>query len=292
MQFKVGNPNLNKVTSPKEVQKKVRIRRKFPEDYSINTQSLAGEDRDKFIISYMGLVEYIAYSIIRDKPASVELKDLVQVGVLGLLDAMDRYSTNKKILFSTFAKPRIRGAILDSLRKGDHFPRHTRKKVAIVSTALKKNEDRTNRGLEPLTDEEIARNLGIDIRKYRHYQRLIPSSRPLVRLDEFLENEESGDITDLNAEPPDKSAHKEEIRRIVESALEEFFLSVQSKMNVGRLRDLYNKYYVEERFMGDIAKDYDMTEGRISQLLMIIKNGVKGVLKNRGVRASDVSRLD
>ena len=117
---------------------------------------------DQFVMKHMPLVKAIAAGIRRNLPAHVDLDDLVQAGALGLLDATRKYDTGKKVLFETYAKYRIRGAILDSLRNADWASRGLRKRqkeIEAVTRALAAELGRTP------TDVEVAARLGIDLKR-------------------------------------------------------------------------------------------------------------------------------
>ena len=124
MNFRVGN-GVSKKETPLINGNYLSTGEKWqrPENGHIDTKSLQGEDREKFILSYMGKVEIIARKIVTGLPPQIRLEDLIHEGVFGLLDAMKTYDPNKEP-FNTFSEKRIIGAILDSLRKNNFFKRN------------------------------------------------------------------------------------------------------------------------------------------------------------------------
>lgn len=115
--------------------------------------------RDHLIVSYSPLVKFIAGRVGSGLPASIDPGDLVSWGVIGLIDALERFDPGQKVKFETFATPRIRGAIYDGLRQLDWVPRSVRTKSRDVQAAIAELEGRLGRSP---TDDELADQLGIE----------------------------------------------------------------------------------------------------------------------------------
>ncbi len=120
-------------------------------------------ERDQLILDHLPQIKYIAQRIGLRVPTSVEMDDLIGAGIMGLLDAVDKFDESRGVQFKTYAELRIRGAILDSLRGLDWAPRSLRKLSKDIEAAYARLEQRHGR---PATDEEIAKELDMEIGEY------------------------------------------------------------------------------------------------------------------------------
>ena len=120
--------------------------------------------QDEQVTRYAPLVKRIAYHMMARLPASVEVDDLIQVGLIGLLDAVSRFDGNQGAQFESYATQRIRGAMLDELREADWLPRHVRQKSRQIESAIHRLEQRN--GKSP-TENEISAELGMPIDQYQ-----------------------------------------------------------------------------------------------------------------------------
>ena len=121
-------------------------------------------DRSTAVERYAPLVRRLASQMIAKLPANVELDDLIQAGMIGLMDALARYETGHGAQFETFATQRIRGAMIDELRGSDWLPRSVRRNQRAIETAVSAVEQRTKR---PATETEIAAHMGIALAAYQ-----------------------------------------------------------------------------------------------------------------------------
>ena len=138
--------------------------------------------RDRLVLHYAPLVKYVAGRVGTGLPAHVDIADLVQSGVFGLWDAIDRYEPERGLKFETYAMQRIRGAILDELRAQDWVPRSVRSRARDVERALERLESRLQRSA---SDAEVAAELGITVAELRElYAQLQMTS--VVALDELI----------------------------------------------------------------------------------------------------------
>ena len=154
-------------------------RSKMWEEYSKHrTQDM----RDTLIVEYAPLVKLVAGRLSMYLGYNVEYDDLVGYGIFGLIDAIDKFDYGKGIKFETYASLRIRGAILDQIRRMDWIPRSLRQKQKKMDAAMMKLESEFGR---PATDEEIAKELGIEVDEYSVWQGQAKVSN-LVSLDEFM----------------------------------------------------------------------------------------------------------
>jgi len=149
------------------------------------------DDLDEVVNDYLPLVKKIALHLIARLPDNVELDDLLQVGLLGLLQAKESYDPTHGATFGTYAGFRIKGAMLDEVRRNDWAPRSVQQKMRQVSIAIRELEARLAR---PAADAEIAEELGITLDEYHAISRDLVSCK-LTSFDE-LEDPSAGDESD------------------------------------------------------------------------------------------------
>lgn len=212
--------------------------------------------REMLIVEYAPLVKIIAGRLSMYLGYNVEYEDLVSYGIFGLIDAIDKFDYGKGIKFETYASLRIRGAILDQIRKLDWIPRTLRQKQKRMDAALLKLEKELGR---PATDSEMAAELGITIDEYYSWEGQTKASA-LVSLDEYLE--QGAEIkTDSNQpvrfDSPEEVVEKQELKRLLKEALE---ILTEKEKKVVLL------YYYEELTLKEISAIMEVSESRISQL--------------------------
>ena len=120
-------------------------------------------NKDEFVVEFTPLVKRIAYHMMAKLPASVQVDDLIQAGMIGLLDAINRYEGSYGRQFESYASQRIRGSILDELREADWLPRSMRKKMRDLETSMRKLEQ--NLGHSP-SEQELSEELDISLNEY------------------------------------------------------------------------------------------------------------------------------
>jgi RNA polymerase sigma factor for flagellar operon FliA len=213
-------------------------------DYK-KTDSIELED---FVIAYIPLVKTIALSLKRRLPSFIEVDDLCQNGLMGLLEARQHYKENEGANFKTFASIRIRGAMIDSLRKNSWLPRDAAKKIRNVAVAIHKIEQREQR---PAESEEIAKELGIDIEAHGKLVHEI-SNYYVVNIDNI-----DFDLANPNADNPlEKSIDHDFICRL-QKALPSLPEREQMVLSL---------YYVEEFTLKQIGEVLGLSEARVCQL--------------------------
>ncbi len=218
------------------------------------------QPREEVILSYLPLVKHIAGRIRLTLPSAVEKEDLVQYGTLGLIDAVDRFDPSLGVKLTTFAVPRIRGAILDSLRSIDPVPRSIRHGARVADRA---SEVLTAELGRPPTATEIAGRLQIDIAKYRAMRSVV--SRQCVSLDTQLSGDEGDESSASGAE------HIADDSPAVEADLEAAELKQALGEAVDRL-PLREQAIIELRFrkgltFREIAPRLHISESRVIQVL-------------------------
>jgi len=207
----------------------------------------------QLIEEHAPLVKKIALHLMARLPASVQLEDLMQAGMIGLLEAAQRYSTGKGATFETYAGIRIRGAMVDEIRKGDWVPRSVHRNARRIAAAIKAVEDRTGREAQ---DVDVAEELGIDLSEY-HASLADANSGRLFSLDEL---NESGELpieeTGASENPLDGIASNAFQKSLAE-AIEE--LPEREKL-------VLSLYYQEELNLKEIGAVLGVSESRVSQI--------------------------
>lgn len=222
------------------------------------TRTKAPEIREKIILEYAPLVKLVAGRLSMYLGYNVEYEDLVSYGVFGLIDAIDKYDSMKEVKFETYASLRIRGAILDQIRKMDWIPRTIRQKQKKIEAVIKEVELTTGRGA---TDEEIAKGLGISEDEYLEWQSQMKITN-VVSLNEYME-QGSEVPSDLNRystarfESPEENIEKTELKQVLEQTLQ---------MLTEKERKVILLYYYEDLTLKEISNVLEVSESRISQL--------------------------
>ena len=195
------------------------------------------------------LVKSIALRIRVKLPDFIELDDLMQAGLIGLFKACQSYDSQQGATFQTYAAIRIRGGILDELRRNDWLPRSVQTQLGEVSRAIAKVEARKGK---PPQDHEVAEEMGVSIEEYQQLTAKLSSAR-LVYLDAGTDSEE----LPLSKAEPEAQNSDEELRDLLRSGIEKL---------PERERLMMSLYYVEELNIREIAAVLEVTEGRVSQL--------------------------
>lgn len=230
-------------------------RKKLLEEYAT---SKSPELREKIILEYAPLVKLVAGRLSMYLGYNVEYDDLVSYGIFGLIDAIDKFDYMKEIKFETYASLRIRGAILDQIRKMDWIPRTIRQRQKKIDTVMKNIEAEHGR---IATDEEIAAGLGISQDEYTEWQSQMKVTG-IISLNEFMDqgsdvSQECGRETTSRFDSPEESVEKKELSRMLAEALE---LLTEKEKKVITL------YYFEELTLKEISSVLEVSESRISQL--------------------------
>ena len=228
-------------------------RQKIWEKYTKNPTQ---EIREQIIIEYAPLVKIVAGRLSMYLGGNVEYEDLVSYGVFGLIDAIDKFDTNKDVKFETYASLRIRGSILDQIRKMDWIPRTVRQRQRKIDEAIKSLEART--GKTP-TDEMLAEELGVSGEELLSWQSQLKVTN-VVSLNEFVE---SGNEPVMDAKgnfrfaQPEEVIAETELKRMLKDAMQ---LLTEKEQKVILL------YYYEDLTLKEISRVLEVSESRISQL--------------------------
>ena len=215
------------------------------------------EIKQALVLRYLYIVKTIANQMRNVYTGSLQMEDIINEGVIAIMKGLDRYDPERDNKFETFISRRIRGMIIDLVRKNDWMPRDFRKQVK----AMEEQQAVLGRKLGRLpSDEEVATAMGMDIRKYRKLQRMSVMMN-VLSLDMITDDEgehqslqlSSGDVESQ----PERAFLKEESRQVLAEAINS--LKEKEKMVV-------SLYYVEELNMGQIAQILGVSEPRISQI--------------------------
>ena len=214
------------------------------------------ELREQLIIEYSQLVKLVAGRLSMYLGHNVEYDDLVSYGIFGLIDAIDKFDADKNVKFETYASLRIRGSILDQIRKMDWIPRTVRQRHRKLDEAVKQIEAQTGRNA---SDDEIAQVLGISPDELLNWQSQLKVSN-LVSMTEFEENgtEPAMDTTyNSHFTQPEEVVEKEELKKTLVEALDAL---------TEKERRVIDLYYYEEMTLKEISKILEVSESRVSQL--------------------------
>jgi RNA polymerase sigma factor FliA len=218
------------------------------------------DTRERSVEAHLGLVHNIARTIHQARPFDAELDELVSAGTIGLMQALESFDPGRGLAFSTFASPRIRGAIQDELRRLDHVPRSVREKARDIARAREQLARILGRAPQ---DTEVAEHLGVPLETYDRWRvdtgaatsvslSAAPepdSPQPRVSLEQALADEESTPIEDrLNL--------AEEVE-----LLKDALLALKEQERV-----VLALYYYEELKLHEIAQVLGVTESRVSQI--------------------------
>ena len=228
-------------------------RQKIWEKYTKNPTQ---EMRAQIIIEYAPLVKIVAGRLSMYLGGNVEYEDLVSYGVFGLIDAIDKFDTNKDVKFETYASLRIRGSILDQIRKMDWIPRTVRQRQRKIDEAIKSLEART--GKTP-TDEMLAEDLGVSGEELLSWQSQLKVTN-VVSLNEFVE---SGNEPVMDAKGNFRFAQPEEV--IAETELKQM-LKDAMQLLTEKEQKVILLYYYEDLTLKEISRVLEVSESRISQL--------------------------
>lgn len=230
-------------------------RKKLLEEY---TRTKSSETREKIILEYAPLVKVVAGRLSMYLGYNVEYEDLVSYGIFGLIDAIDKFDCLKDVKFETYASLRIRGAILDQIRKMDWIPRTIRQKQKKIDNVIREIEQSTG---HTATDEEIARKLEISDDEYLEWQSQMKITG-IVSLNEYMEqgsdvSQDYGRHTTAHFEAPEEKVEREELAATLGEAL---------KLLTEKEQKVITLYYYEELTLKEISNILEVSESRVSQL--------------------------
>ena len=212
--------------------------------------------KDELVQRFAPLVKRIAYHLMARLPSSVQVDDLVQNGMIGLLDAIDRFATGMGAQFETYAAQRIRGAMLHGLRENDWLPRSLRREFRQIEAAIARLEQEHGR---PPSEAELAKALGISLGEY---QKVLQDARghQLISFEDLVEEGDDDflerHLADTSGEPS-QLLEDENLRRLLVQGIE--LLPEREKLMMAL-------YYEQDLNLREIGEVMGVTESRVCQL--------------------------
>ncbi len=207
---------------------------------------------DNIVARHAALVKRIAFHLLNRLPDSVQVDDLIQAGMLGLLEAASKFKADQGASFETFAGIRIRGAMLDEIRKLDWTPRSVHRKYRSVSEAIKKVESR--KGTDA-SDSEIAQEMGVSLSEY--HQILTDSSSARLFSMDALEEKGEATLPNSNEQTPFEALSDKEYQQQLANSIAALPQKEQLVMSL---------YYDEELNFREIGQVLEVSESRVCQI--------------------------
>jgi RNA polymerase sigma factor for flagellar operon FliA len=232
--------------------------------------------RDRVVLEHLPLVKAIAVRVHENLPVHVDLDDLVHAGILGLFDAANKYNPDKQVVFSSYAKHRIKGAILDSLRQLDWASRDMRRRHKQVEAATRDLSSTLQRAP---TEAEVAAKLGMDVDRWRT---MMLDLRNVGLVSASTRSNENEDLPapDFPGKPeaqPDSICAREQLRGVLGDAM---------KTLPERYQKVVVLYYTNEMTMKEIGGVLGINESRVSQIHKSALEKMMVVLQANGIQSS------
>jgi len=218
-----------------------------------NTDKKIDKEKSEMVEKYAGLVKRIAYHIMSRLPPSVQVDDLIQSGMIGLLEASKNYDANQGASFETYAGIRIRGAMLDEIRKGDWAPRSVHRKARQVAEAVRNIENASGRDAR---DHEVARELDMSIEEY-HKTLQDSSGCRLLSFEEMGTSDDHMPLKSMEQLGPFEGVQKQDFKK----SLAEEISGLPE-----RERMVLTLYYEEDLNLREIGAVIGVSESRVSQI--------------------------
>lgn len=227
--------------------------------YKPARKQMTKELKNRLIQDYASLIKFVAHKIAVKLPANIELDDLISAGVLGLIDAIEKYDHTRDNKFKTYAEFRIRGAILDDLRAQDWIPRSVRDQVKKIDRANAKLEQDLGRSANV---KELSTELGLELGEYHTLVNRVRATT-LLSVDELLSTKKStqiGNWENLSTSiknSPFSSIKTKNVRKLVLKSIEKLPINQQLVLNL---------YYYDNLNLKEIGRILCVSESRVSQL--------------------------
>jgi RNA polymerase sigma factor for flagellar operon FliA len=232
------------------------------------------ERRDQIVLDHLSLVKAIAIRVHENLPVHVDLDDLIHAGVMGLFDAVTKYDGTKNVVFHSYAKHRIKGAILDSLRQLDWASRDLRRRQKQVESTTRDLASKLGRTPQ---DTEVASQLGVGLDRWHRMQMEmrtvgLVSTTPNPELD----RERPLEFAATPEFQPDRMCERRQLQHTLARA-------------IGTLPERYQKvvflYYTNDMTMKEIGDELGVNESRVSQIHKIALQKMAGVLQSEGIHS-------
>jgi RNA polymerase sigma factor for flagellar operon FliA len=249
---------------------------RIPAGRSVTVQPVAPSKRDRIILEHLPLVKAIAIRVHENLPVHVDLDDLVHAGILGLFDAINKYDADKQVAFSSYAKHRIKGAILDSLRQLDWASRDLRRRHKQVEAATRDLAATLQRNP---TESEVAAKMGVEEDRWRQ---MMLDLRNVGLISASSRAQEGDDLPppDFPSRPdtqPDVICVRQQMRNALVEAM---------KVLPERYQKVVLLYYSNEMTMKEIGGVLGINESRVSQIHKSALEKMAVVLEQSGIHSS------
>lgn len=233
--------------------------------------------RDRVVLEHLPLVKAIAVRVHENLPVHVDLDDLVHAGILGLFDAANKFNPEKQVVFSSYAKHRIKGAILDSLRQLDWASRDMRRRHKQVEAATRDLAASLQRNP---TEAEVAAKLGMDVDRWRNMMLDLRNVGLISASTRANENEDlpAPDFPSKPETQPDSICAREQLKSVLGEAM---------KTLPERYRKVVLLYYSSEMTMKEIGGVLGINESRVSQIHKSALEKMMVALQANGITSSD-----
>ncbi len=233
--------------------------------------------RDRVVLDHLPLVRAIALRVHESLPVHVDIDDMIHAGILGLFDAAEKYDSKKQVTFSIYAKHRIKGAILDSLRQSDWASRDLRRRHKQVEAATRELTALLERNP---TEAEMAAKLGVDVERWRE---MMLDLRNVGLVSASTRGSEQEDLpapefpckTDTH---PDNMCAREQMRNMLGSAM---------KSLPERYQKVVSMYYTNDMTMKEIGGELGINESRVSQIHKSALEKMASVLHATGIHSAE-----
>ena len=232
----------------------------IPRPYAQKAMRITPDDKERIILEYAPTIKYIAQRVAARLPPHIAIDDLINSGVIGLIDAIEKYDPTRDNTFKTYAEFRIRGAMLDELRSLDWVPRSVRQKETAIERAYVELERRLGRSAQ---DEEVAERLRIALVEFYDWLNQVRGVS-LLSLEApglHAADGETVNLLDLtaadDAQGPEQVVQARRLKELIAEAIDD--LPYQEKVVI-------SLYYYEELTMKEIGDVLNITESRVSQI--------------------------
>jgi RNA polymerase sigma factor for flagellar operon FliA len=244
---------------------------------AVDTTTFDQSERDRLVLKHLPLVRAIAVRVYENLPVHVELDDLVHAGIMGLFNAAQKYDASKQVSFQGYAKHRIKGAILDSLREMDWASRDLRKRHKRLEEVTRELAAVMERSP---TEEEIAGKMGMDVERWRQVAielRMVGLLSASSRAPDD-ENQSVPDFPATDALNPDVLTGQRELQTVLSTAM---------KTLPERYQNVIHLYYKGEKTMREIGNSMGINESRVSQIHRAALERMAQNLKGAGIHSPE-----
>ena len=231
--------------------------------------------RDQIVLDHLPLVKCIAIRVHENLPVHVDLDDLIHAGVMGLFDAVTKYDGTKNVVFHAYAKHRIKGAILDSLRQLDWASRDLRKRQKKVDATVRELSTKLGR---PPSDTEVAQQLGVGMERWRRMQMEMRTVGPVSSTPA---PDQEGERSQEFAEKPDYQPDHIVEHRELQSTLARAIGTLPA-----RYQKVVSLYYTDDMTMKEIGDVLGVNESRVSQIHKTALQKMQVALQSVGIQSA------